>query len=127
MAELMPQKVWTSDAKGNKNYFNYTLLDYTGLSSEELKGKGWEKIIHPDDRKKYINKWQQSVKTGKKFEMEGRLLRKDGEYLWHLVLAVPLKDEFGKIKIWVGTKTEIQAQREQKEELEKAVAKASGK
>ena len=55
--------------------------------------------------------------------MEGRLLRKDGEYLWHLVLAVPLKDEFGKIKIWVGTKTEIQAQREQKEELEKAVMK----
>ena len=48
----MPQKVWTSDSKGNKNYLNYTLLYYTGLSSEELKGKGWEKIIHPDDRKK---------------------------------------------------------------------------
>ena len=26
MAELMPQKVWTSDAKGNRNYFNQKLL-----------------------------------------------------------------------------------------------------
>ncbi len=52
IAELMPQKIWTSDAVGNKDYFNKTLLDYVGLSSEELKASGWEKMIHPEDWKR---------------------------------------------------------------------------
>jgi PAS domain-containing protein len=38
-----------SDATGNRDYFNKTLLDYTGKSFNELKGRGWAKIVHPDD------------------------------------------------------------------------------
>lgn len=123
MAELMPQKIWTADAEGNKNYFNKTLLDYAGLSLEDLKGRGWKKIIHPDDWEKYKTQWQICISTGKEYEAENRVLRKDGKYLWHLSRAVALKDEDGKIKAWVGSKTEIQHQREQKEELEKSVVK----
>lgn len=121
MAELMPQKVWTADAKGNKNYFNQKWLDYTGLSFEELKDRGWEKIIHPDDLEKTKKRWQQSINTGKDYEMENRLLRKDGKYLWHLTRATAIKNEDGKIKIWIGSKTEIQEQKEQREQLEKVV------
>ena len=123
MAELMPQKVWTSDAEGNKDYFNKTLLDYAGLSTEELKGKGWEKIMHPDDWEKNKKQWQESIRTGKDYVAENRLLRKDGKYLWHLTQGVALKDDQGKIKMWIGSKTEIQEQRNQKEELEKSVEK----
>ncbi len=113
MAELMPQKVWTADAKGNKTYFNKTLLDYAGYSFEELKGDGWQKIIHPEDWE--INKilWEKSLSTGQDYETEGRVLRKDGEYLWHLTRAVALKDETGEIKMWVGAKTEIQKIKEE--------------
>ncbi|WP_309614847.1 chemotaxis protein CheB [Flavobacterium sp.] len=123
MAELMPQKVWTSDAEGNKDYFNKTLLDYSGKSFDELKGDGWEKIIHPDDWKNDKKQWQECLKTGKDYDAENRLLGKDGKYLWHLTRAVALKDDQGKIKMWIGSKTEIQEQKEQKEELEKAVVK----
>ncbi len=121
LAELMPQKVWTADAEGNKNYFNQTLLDYAGMSFEELRDHGWEKIIHPEDWEKDKRQWEESISTGKDYESENRFLRKDGKYLWHLTLAVPLKDEDGKIKMWLGSKTEIQEQKEQKEELEKSV------
>jgi hypothetical protein len=56
MAELMPQKIWTSDAT-NRDYFNKTLLDYTGKSFNELKGRGM-KIVHPDDfNKNKKNGW----------------------------------------------------------------------
>ncbi|MEO5945455.1 MAG: chemotaxis protein CheB [Chitinophagaceae bacterium] len=123
MAELMPQKVWTSDAEGNKDYFNKTLLDYAGLTTEELIGTGWEKIIHPDDREKDKIQWEECISTGKHYEAENRLLRKDGKYLWHLTLAVPLKDDAGKIKMWVGSKTEIQEQRQLKDELKRSVEK----
>ena len=117
LAELMPQKVWTSDAEGNKKYFNQKWLEYSGMSLEELKDWGWEKIIHPDDWEETKEKWEQSISTGNDYEMENRLLRKDGKYLWHLTRAVAIKDSNGKIKLWIGSKTEIQEQREQKEEL----------
>ncbi|MFT5382750.1 MAG: two-component system CheB/CheR fusion protein [Saprospiraceae bacterium] len=121
MAELMPQKIWTADAEGNKNYFNKTLLDYAGMSFEELKGTGWEKINHPDDWKKNKKNWEESIRTGKNYESENRLLRNDGKFFWHLTRAVAIKEESGKIKMWVGSKTEIQEQKTQKEELEKSV------
>jgi hypothetical protein len=38
----MPQK-YDFDATGNRDYFNKTLLDYTGKSFNELKGRGWAK------------------------------------------------------------------------------------
>ncbi len=123
MAELMPQKVWTCDAEGNKNYFNTTLFNYTGMSFEELKGEGWEKIIHSEDWTKNKKRWKECIRTGADYESENRMLRKDGKYLWHLTRAVALKNEDGKIKMWVGSKTEIHEQKEQKEELEKAVSK----
>ena len=115
MAELLPQKIWTSDAVGNKNYFNQTLLDYAGSSLEELKGTGWQKIIHPDDWEKNKDQWEECISTGKNYETENRLLRKDGKYLWHLTLAVAIKDESGKIKTWVGSKTEIQKMKEEEQ------------
>ena len=113
MAELMPQKVWTADAKGNKNYFNKTLLDYAGYSFEELEGDGWQKIIHPEDWEIDKIKWEKSISTGQDYDVENRLLRKDGKYLWHLTRAVALKDETGEIKMWVGAKTEIQKIKEE--------------
>lgn len=122
MADLMPQKIWTADAVGNKNYFNQKWLDYTGLNFDELKDWGWEKIVHPDDLKETKKRWELSINTGKDYEMENRLRKKDGTYLWHLTRAVALKDEDGEVKSWIGSKTEIQERQEKKEELEKAVA-----
>jgi len=121
MAELMPQKIWTADVDGNLNYLNQKWLDYTGLSLEESKGWGWEKVIHPDDMEETNRRWQKSITTGEDFEMNNRLKGHDMNYLWHLSRAIAIKDDDGKIKGWVGSNTEIQEQQEQKEELEKAV------
>ena len=121
MAELMPQKVWTADTEGNKNYFNQKWLEYSGDVFEELKGWKWQKTVHPDDWEDTRKKWQQSIDTGEDYVVENRLLRADGKYLWHLTRAIALKDKDGKIKMWLGSKTEIQEQRELKEELERSV------
>jgi len=117
MLELMPQKVWTADALGKINYYNQKMLDYTGFTFDQLNDNGWEKIIYPDDLEKTEKLWQQSIDTGIDYEVENRLLRKDGKYLWHLTRAIAVKESDGKIKTWIGSNTEIQEQRAQKEEL----------
>lgn len=121
IADAMPQKVWTADAEGNQNYFNQQWIEYTGLSLEELKNGGMESFVHPDDMKKSQSCWKESITTGKDFEIEIRLRAKDGEYRWHLSRGEAYKDESGKIKLWVGTYTEIQKQKMLSLEFENAV------
>ena len=123
IADAMPQKVWTADGAGDVNYFNQIWLDYTGLTYEDLRGWGWERVIHPDDWEENKKRWQHSIDTGDDFEEEHRFLNKDGDYKWHLSRGVAHRNESGTIVMWVGTNTEINEQKEQNVALEKAVEK----
>ena len=110
LADAMPQKMWTADATGNVNYLNQQWFDYTQKSFEELKGLGWEKIIHPDDWTNNKQTWLQSIQTGKDFELEHRFLRHDGIYHWHLSRGLAQKDIKGNVMVWIGTHTDIDEQ-----------------
>lgn len=115
--EAMPQKVWTAKADGNVDYFNNNWLNYTGMSFEELKDWGWKKIIHPNDWQENERVWQESINTGKDFQLEHRFLRKDGEYRWHLSRGLALKDATGHVMMWIGTNTDIHDVKIAEEEL----------
>lgn len=122
LTDAMPEKIWTADADGNFNYYNQQWFDYTRMSFEELEGWGWKKIIHPDDWDNNQQSWQNSVDTGKNFQIEHRFLCHDGTYRWHLSRGVAQKDNNGKTMLWVGTNTDIHEQKLFAEELKKQVA-----
>lgn len=125
MADLMPDKITNSDPDGNTIYFNQNWIDYTGLTSENLKEHGWFRFIHPEERKIFEEKWKYSLESGEKFEMELRFLNKKGKYKWHLSRAEAVKSQNDQIKMWIGTNTEIQKIKEEekrKEEFLKMVS-----
>lgn len=121
LSDSMPQHIWTSDVEGNLNYFNKSVIEYSGLSLKEINEKGWLDIVHPDDRDENVKRWINSITTGKDFLIEHRFRRHDGKYRWQLSRAIPQKDENGKILMWVGTSTDIHDQKNFATELEKQV------
>jgi two-component system CheB/CheR fusion protein len=121
IADSMPQKVWTADTEGKRNYFNKQWLDYTGLSLEELKNEGWKKIVHPHDLPNTEKRWQEALETGNDFETEDRKLNNEGSYKWHLTRAAAFRDDTGVIKMWIGTNTEVEKQKMKALEFENAV------
>ncbi|MBC8110985.1 MAG: PAS domain-containing protein [Verrucomicrobia bacterium] len=121
LTDAMPQKITNADAAGNVNFFNQQWQDDTGLTFDELKGSGWEKVMYPGDRELVKANWLQSVQTGAVFDMECRIKNREGKYRWNLSRAVPVRDENGVITMWVGSNTDIQEQKEQKAALEEAV------
>jgi PAS domain S-box-containing protein len=121
MADAMPQKLWTADQTGYRNFFNQKWVEFTGLNVSELEGWRWTQAIHPDDRVRNVEQWRRSVKTGEDFQFQHRIRRKDGEYRWHLVRGVARKDRNGKVLMWVGTNTDIHDQKAFAEELERRV------
>ena len=92
--------------------------DYTGLSQEETKGLGWQRVVHPEDLRRHMEKWQACSASGDSLEDEARFRRAaDGAYRWFLVRAMPRHDERGRIVKWYGTLTDIEDRKQTEQAL----------
>lgn len=117
-ADLVPDKISTANPDGSTFYYNKSWLDYSGYSLEELKTLGWQTLVHPEDREKIDHHLEESLRAGTNFEMEMRCLSKEGDYKWHLIRAVQVKDESGNLKNWISSSTEIHKLKEEEKRKE---------
>ncbi len=92
-------------------------LDYTGQTVAEFQGTGWLQALHPDDREQSQTAWSHAVQTRSLFQAEYRLRRHDGCYRYFVARGVPLLDEDGHIREWVGTCTDISDRRQIEETM----------
>ncbi|MEP6491214.1 MAG: PAS domain S-box protein [bacterium] len=112
IAEAMPQIVWTAGPDGLVEYFNQRWPEYTGISVQDSLGLAWGRAVHPDDLEFAVGQRGKAVRAGTPLDMDVRLRRgSDGEYRWHLIRGVPLRDSNGVVAKWFGTCTDIQEQK----------------
>jgi PAS domain S-box-containing protein len=112
LAQNMPTQVWTARADGGLDWFNDRVYAYSGEPRGTLDGAGWTQLLHPDDRAAVLARWKDALASGEVFDTEFRLRDAEGTYRWHLSRALPLADARGTITAWVGTNTEIEAQKQ---------------
>lgn len=112
LAQNMPNQVWTARADGQIDWANEQLYHYSGVEHGSLDGEGWIRLVHPDDLPTARERWEASIESGQIYEAEFRLRDAANQYRWHLARAVPLLDAHGAITAWVGTNTEIDAQKQ---------------
>jgi PAS domain S-box-containing protein len=118
----IPAHVWSTLPDGSVDFINQRLLESTGLSIDALLGSGWQSIIHPDDRTRYIAKWTSALAEGEPVEIEARVWTAQRDYRWLLVRNVPLRDGRGVIVKWYGTGIDIEDRKRAEEGLRKAQA-----
>jgi PAS domain S-box-containing protein len=118
----IPAHVWSSLPDGSVDFINQRLLESTGLSTEALLGSGWQSIVHPDDRVRYIAQWRSALAAGEPVEIEARVWTAQHDYRWLLVRNVPLRDGLGEIVKWYGTGIDIEDRKRAEEALRKAQA-----
>ncbi|SHG54612.1 ATP-binding protein [Massilia sp. CF038] len=117
ITNAMPQMVWSTLADGNHDYFNQQWYEYTGVPRGSTDGAGWNGIFHPDDQAHARERWAHSLATGETYEIQYRLRHHSGQYRWVLGRALPVHDEHGAIIRWMGTCTDIDAQKRAEVEL----------
>ena len=125
LLETIPNMAWTAQPDGTIDYYNQQWYDYTGLSFTDLGGINWQHHIHPDDFARTEAAWQHSLRTGEPLTTLHNRWRRaaDGEFRWHLVRAVALRDAAaGAIRLWVDTNTDVHAQQLQQQQLERVNA-----
>jgi PAS domain S-box-containing protein len=119
LTETIPQMLWSANSAGEIDYCNQRVLDYTGLSSEHVRGSGWMSAVHPDDVGKLTQAWMASVSTGDAFQHECRCLRTaDRTYHWCISGALPLRDPSGRIIKWFGNVVDLHGWKQAQEALQ---------
>lgn len=117
LANAMPQLAWIADADGRTLWYNDGWFAYTGKTHEQLQGSGWQSLHDPEILPQVLQRWHECVRKGAPFEMEFPLRGADGRFRWFLTRVIPIRDQQGKISRWLGTNTDIHAQREAREVL----------
>ena len=120
--DTIPAHVWSTLPDGSVDFINRRLLEFTGLPIEALLGSGWQSIVHPDDRSRYIAVWRSALTAGESVEIEARVRTAAHEHRWWLVRNVPLRDAHGGIIKWYGTGIDIEDRKRAEESLRKAQA-----
>jgi PAS domain S-box-containing protein len=121
LAQALPNQVWTAQADGRLDWLNDSVMAYSGLPDEVLKGDGWTTIVHPDDLAQAATAWASALASGQHYQTEFRLRRADGVYRWHLARAVPSRNAAAVIDRWIGTSTDIDDQKALAERLAREV------
>ncbi|WP_373534012.1 PAS domain S-box protein [Microcoleus sp.] len=113
------QIVWTADVEGRCPDMP-SWRAYTGQTEAEVVGFGWLDAIHPDDRERTNQVWMEAVQTRSLYDVEYRIRGADGNYRYFQARGVPILNEDGSIREWVGTCSDIHDRKQAEFVLSKA-------
>ncbi len=120
ITDAIPQAISVLAPDGKILYANEVVLDYTGVSLEDVKAEDFRaRLFHPDDLERFGEERQQALLRGEPFEVELRARRKDGQYRWFLVRYHPLRDDEGRIIRWYATGIDIDDRKQAEERVQK--------
>lgn len=109
----LPQIAFTTAPDGNLEYVNEYWFRYADNATTFPD-------IHPDDS--LTNDWREAMTTGTELVREVRLKdRTTGDYRYHLLRVLPIRQQTALTR-WIGTFTDIHAQKQASDLLEQQVA-----
>jgi PAS domain S-box-containing protein len=120
--DTIPTLVWSCRPDGAFDYVSRRWSEYTGISARDARGSGWMAAYHPDDLGKHQEKRLASVASGEPVMNEVRLRRADGQYRWHMIHGVPLRNTSGNIVKWYGAAADIEERKRVEEALRRSEA-----
>jgi PAS domain S-box-containing protein len=113
--DAIPQLIIAIGADGKLLSANQAVLEYTGLTHDDVDTERFLAIFHAEDSERLREQRDAAISRGVPFEYERRVRRKDGQYCWFLVHYNPLKNERGEVIRWYAPGTDID-ERKQAEE-----------
>lgn len=102
--------LWDWDINTEQVYYSPRWKEMLGYDDDEIQPhiNAWRELIHPDDREdseRHLRRFLED--KDELFVDTHRVLHKSGEYRWHLVRGIRVKDEDHTNKRMVGTTTDI--------------------
>ena len=103
----VPHALWLARNDGFLDYANPYALDYLGVTLEQLRGWNWMQIVHPADREPTMYAWLEAIALAQPLDIRQRMITAEGEFRWNMVRARPVRDDSGRVALYVGTCTDV--------------------
>jgi PAS domain S-box-containing protein len=105
----------------NADWTEFRLLtSRDGVKRPVEPARDWlERYVPPEERDLVMRTAREAIRDEKMFELEHRVLRRNGTQGWAHTRAVPLRNSEGKIVEWFGTATDVTARKSAEEELQR--------
>jgi PAS domain S-box-containing protein len=119
--DTLPAMVSTYRPDGTRSFVNQTWLTYTGLTPEEAEAAGeQDPLFNPDDPERAA--WRAALATGEPLFTEAPIRGADGQFRWHTIRRVPVRNAEGDIVKWHSVGFDIQEQKIAEEALRRSEA-----
>jgi|GEM_PF-2018803 len=102
LVENIPGVVWTSDADGQITFVSPNVALVNGYTPDEIYEGGlgvWRGRIHPEDFDRVRNALDELTGSGTMYDLEYRVRRKDGQWIWLHDRAYRTHDDRGKVRL----------------------------
>ena len=119
----MSSAVTVSDDQGRIGRPHPELEKLTGMEWPSYRGPRWLAAVHPDDQKLLLPPAPFKDVAMQRAEIRLRDPR-SGDWRWHLMRAVPLKDDKGEVEEWISILTDIHEQKLGREQQDMAMGEA---
>jgi PAS domain S-box-containing protein len=117
LVDFVPQLIVVLDSGGKRIHANRVAREYTGLTLEEFRSLDViGRVIHPDDVERVRAARKHGFAGSEPFELDARLLGKDGIHRWFLGRYNPFVEE-GRVRRWYVTATEIESRKQEEERI----------
>lgn len=117
MADSAPVMIWVSDEQDNTVYVNKSWMNFTGITFGELHRHAWSSLVHPDDLKPSIRRYDELYRRQLPVEMEYRLRAATGEFRWVIDQASPRFLSDGTFLGYIGSVIDIHDRKVSEEKL----------
>jgi PAS domain S-box-containing protein len=123
LVEQLPIIVYVNplDKIVNTTYVSPQIQSILGYKPEEWLSdpEFWQKRIHPDDREAVLTAVERSDLTSQPFDMEYRMLARDGHVVWFQDQTVLVRDNNGQPLYWQGLKIDVTKRKLAEDEIRK--------
>ena len=123
MADSASVLLWVAEASERRTFFNRAWLEFTGKSLDLEVNDGWMAGVHPDDLERCRAIYSGARDAHLNFELEYRLLRKDGKYRSIVEVAAPRFTANGVFSGYIGSCTDVT----ERKLIEKSLEELSGR
>ena len=121
LVEHLPIIVYVNpvDKIRSTTYVSPQITSILGYGREEwlAESEFWQKRLHPDDHRSVIERLAHCERTREPFEMEYRMLARDGHVVWFHDHMLLVRDQRGQPLYWQGLKMDVTKRKEAEEEI----------
>lgn len=114
VAEAGALVFWESDHAGALRA-SAGWFELTGQTESDALGRGWQRVVHPEDLEAIAAAWAQSIADGSALDLEFRL--KDTQARWHWVRARGAQVGEQARQEWAGVLEDVHLRRQTQDEL----------